>query len=104
MIGAVGDFENVGSIELDYSGFGLYINPRAELPLFEIANSPASIFISPGIGLSLTTISVDFGQNLANDSDVFNFREIDATQISFSFQVKGGVKIPVTNSINIIGQ
>ncbi len=105
---ATGDFEDVevedaDSIELDYTGFGFYINPRAELPLFNLAGSSASIYLSPGIGLSLTNIPVDFNQPL-NPGAQLEISEIDATQIGFSFQVKGGVKIPVSRAINVFGQ
>ena len=108
VIGALGDFEEVevasgNDIELDYSGFGFYINPRAELPLFQLAGSSASIYISPGIGISQSNVSVDFNQPL-NQGATFEISEIDASQIGFSFQVKGGVKVPVSRTINLFGQ
>lgn len=108
VFGALGDFEDLevtdsNNIELDYSGFGFYINPKAELPLFDLAGSSATIYLSPGIGLSSTTISVDFGQDLANEAEL-DFQEVDGTQIGFSFQIKGGAKIPVSSSINLIAQ
>ena len=107
-IGALGDFEDVevtggDDIELDYSGFGFYINPRAELPLFQLAGSSASIYISPGIGISQSNVGVDFNQPL-NEGATFEISELDASQIGFSFQIKGGIKVPVSRTINVFGQ
>lgn len=108
--GAFGDFEdatdddpNTEDVELDYSAIGFYINPRAELPLFQIAGSFASIYISPGIGISQSNISVDFNTPL-NQGATFEISEIDATQLGFSFQIKGGVKVPISRTINVFGQ
>ena len=108
VFGAFGDFEDIEvdngeDIELNYSGFGFYINPRAELPLFQLAGSTATAFISPGIGISSSTIEVDFNQALNPDS-VLDISETDGTQLGFSFQVKGGIKIPVSSTINLFGQ
>ena len=70
--------------DIDYSAWGLAINPRLIVPFNNNTNS-ASIFVSPGIGVSIVTD--------------FSVAETDLT-----WQVKGGFTIPIGNKFNIILQ
>lgn len=81
-----------GGTELDglnYSAYGLAINPRFIIPFTKASNS-ASIFVSPGLGLSLAE---------------YNTYYIDIEdEIRLTWQIKAGFTIPVGNKYNILLQ
>jgi opacity protein-like surface antigen len=79
--------------EIDYEVFAAFINPRFIFPLTDKENS-ASVYFSPGIGLSSLGISI-------NDND----EEITlADETRFTWQVKAGVSLPVSKRFSTFGQ
>lgn len=88
-----------------YTMGGLFLNPRFTLPLNEQNNSLA-LYISPGIGVSQLSSSVEDEIDVVEDNDS---EELDRTTIieeesRFTWQIKGGVSIPVTSKLSIIPQ
>jgi hypothetical protein len=79
--------------EFDYEVFAAFINPRFIFPFTDKENS-ASVYFSPGIGLS--SLGVTF-----NDDD----DEITLTdETRFTWQVKAGVSLPVSKRFSTFGQ
>lgn len=74
------------SDDLDYSQWGVLINPRFILPLSKKENAVA-LFLSPGLGISQGEISLDF-----DDDGEFIF--VSEDNIRFAWQVKLGISVP----------
>ena len=89
----VGEYESDG----DYSAFAFYINPRFELPLSE--SGSFSLYISPGIGISQTNVNFE-----SEDEGVENIRDIDDSRTGFTYQVKGGATVAISETIGVFGQ
>lgn len=85
-----GDFNNVSNVDGNYSLLGFYLNPRYEIPF----GDKYKAFISPGIGLLRTGISIDDGAG----------SEFDGSDTDFDVQVKGGVTFPIGESNEGFGQ
>ncbi len=94
-----GNFDIVGEYEADgdYSAFAFYINPRFELPLTE--SGSFSLYASPGIGISQTNVNFN-----AEDEGVENTRDIDDSSTGFTYQIKGGVTVAISETIGVFGQ
>lgn len=82
--------------EGDYSAFAIYINPRFELPLNE--ERKFSLYVSPGIGISQTNA------NYTAEDDLGFFDDTDASSTSFTYQIKGGGSIFLSETIGVFGQ
>ncbi len=92
-ISIVGDYESEG----DYSAFAFYLNPRFELPLNQ--NGSLSVYASPGIGISQTNVNFQ-----ADDDGIENTIDLDLSNTGFTYQVKGGASLSISDTIGIFGQ
>ena len=81
-----GEFDELFD-ELDYSQWGIFLNPRLMLPLSQRKNA-VTLFLSPGLGISKG--EVDWKLDFADAS-----RNSVEEDVSFTWQVKLGVSIPV---------
>lgn len=95
--GFIGDVDSDLDEDENYSLGAFFVNPRFILPLSEERNS-LSLFLSPGIGVSQLTSSVE---DEVDDFDRTSFIEDDTR---FTWQVKGGVTVPVSTRLAILGQ
>ena len=95
--GFVGDVDSDLDEDEDYSLGAFFLNPRFILPLGEKRNS-LSLFLSPGLGVSQLTSSVE---DEVDDFDRTTFIEDDTR---FTWQIKGGVTVPVSSKFSILGQ
>jgi len=84
---------------------GAFLNPRFTLPLNDSKNSLA-LFLSPGIGVSQLSASVEdeVSSDLEDDDDDFDRTTIIEDDSRFTWQIKGGVSIPVSSKFSIIPQ
>jgi len=91
------------SVDGDYAAFGLYLNPRFELPLDR--RDRLNLYLSPGLGISQTNVNLNF-VNFDETSDVDpEFRgDFDASQLGISFQIKGGASFAIRDNIVIFAQ
>lgn len=92
-ISIVGDYESEG----DYSAFAFYLNPRFELPLNK--NGTLSLYASPGIGISQTNVNFQ-----ADDDGTQNTIDLDLSNTGFTYQVKGGASLAISDTIGVFGQ
>lgn len=83
------------SNNVNYGVWGLFINPRFILPLENKLNS-ASLFLSPGIGISQASESLEL-----SNSDI---TIILADKARFTWQIKGGVSFPISRKFDLLGQ
>jgi hypothetical protein len=74
---------------VDYSAWGLAINPRFIIPFTEDNNS-ASFYISPGLGIS------------SAEAEVYNINIEDETRLTW--QIKIGFTIPIQERYNVFLQ
>lgn len=90
-VGFTGSFEDKSfNIDGDYSGWGIFVNPRFILPLGSDAeNAKFSLFVSPGIG---------FSQFNVNDGTE------DFSDSSFALQVKAGANFKISKNFDIFLQ
>ena len=95
--GFVGDVDSDLDEDEGYTFGALFLNPRFILPLGTERNS-LSLFLSPGIGVSQITSSVE---DEIDDFDRTTFIEDDTR---FTWQVKGGVSVPVSQKFSVLGQ
>lgn len=79
--------------DIDYSAWGLTINPRFIFPFTENSNS-ASFYISPGLGISSAEVDVD--------TDDIEYTYEDETRLTW--QIKAGFTIPVKDRYNVFLQ
>ncbi|MGL5794713.1 MAG: outer membrane beta-barrel protein [Waterburya sp.] len=79
--------------EFDYEVFAAFINPRFIFPLTDKENS-ASVYLSPGIGLSSLGITIS-----ENDEEI---TLTDETR--FTWQIKTGISLPVSKRFSTFGQ
>lgn len=89
LLGGGAEFDNVLDEffdDLDYSQWGILINPRLILPLSSQKNAVA-LFLSPGLGISKGEVDWE----LDGDDDTRRSIEED---ISFTWQVKLGLSVP----------
>ncbi|MDJ0688206.1 MAG: outer membrane beta-barrel protein [Xenococcaceae cyanobacterium MO_188.B32] len=90
--------------DVNYSVWGLFINPRFILPLADRDNS-VSIFISPGIGISKAKLNLDIPDELAEENGVEEGLSISLEDdISFTWQIKLGLSLPINNKYNGFAQ
>jgi hypothetical protein len=71
---------DIDEIDVNYSVWGLAINPRFIIPFKETDNS-ASLFISPGLGISSAKV------------ETYNISVEDNTRITW--QIKAGLSVPI---------
>ncbi len=83
------DLDDIG-VDVDYSVFALFFNPRLTFPLGKNQNQKWSLFLSPGIG---------FG-NASADIGAIEFEG----DTSFAFQIKGGIGYKISRKIDIFVQ
>jgi hypothetical protein len=72
-----------------YGVAAIFINPRFILPFEDRPNS-ASLFVSPGIGISQLGIG---------DSDITIMDDA-----RFTWQIKSGISFPVSHKVELFGQ
>ena len=95
--GFVGDVDSDLDEDETYSLGAFFLNPRFILPLGQERNS-LSLFLSPGIGVSQATSTVE---DEVDDFDRTTFIEDDTR---FTWQIKGGIIVPVGSKFGILGQ
>ncbi|MEO1670437.1 MAG: outer membrane beta-barrel protein, partial [Cyanobacteria bacterium J06631_2] len=93
----IGDIDSDLDEDEGYVLGAFFLNPRFSLPLGSDRNSLA-LFLSPGIGISQLTSSLE---DEVDDFDRTTFIEDD---IRFTWQVKGGVSVPVSRKFSVLGQ
>ena len=82
--------------DIDYSVWGLAINPRFIIPFTDKSNS-ASFYISPGLGISSAEVDIEI-----NDDGLENVSYEDETRLTW--QIKAGFTIPIQERYNIFLQ
>ncbi|MEL6494672.1 MAG: hypothetical protein AAFQ41_06050 [Cyanobacteria bacterium J06623_7] len=95
--GFIGDVDSDLDEDESYSLGAFFLNPRFILPFGQRRNSLA-LFFSPGVGVSQLTSTVE---DEVDDFDRTIFVEDD---IRFTWQVKGGITVPVSRKFSILGQ
>ena len=95
--GFIGDVDSDLDEDEDYTLGAFFLNPRFTLPLGQKRNSVA-LFLSPGLGISQLTSTVE---DEVDDFDRTTFVEDD---LRFTWQIKGGVSVPVSSKFSILGQ
>ena len=95
--GFAGDVDSDLGEDESYTLGALFLNPRFILPLDAERNSIA-LFLSPGIGVSQVTSTVE---DEIDDFDRTTFIEDDTR---FTWQLKGGVDVPVSEKFSVLGQ
>ncbi|HEY9768790.1 MAG TPA: hypothetical protein V6C71_09880 [Coleofasciculaceae cyanobacterium] len=97
MMLALGGVDSDLDEDENYGIFSLFLNPRFTLPLNDRRNSLA-LFLSPGIGISQLSSSVE------DEIDDFDRTTIIEDDTRFTWQIKGGVTVPVSSKFSILGQ
>ena len=90
----------------NYFVSGVFLNPRFTLPFNKNKKNSIALFISPGIGVSQLASSVEdeIDSDLAGDNDDFDRTTVIEDDVRFTWQIKGGVSIPVSSKFSIIPQ
>ena len=86
----------INDSDLDYTAFGIYINPRVEIPL---AGDKFKLYVAPGIGF--TNVNSDDGET---DRDFDGEADNIYSDNGFSYQLKGGAAYQVSDRVGIFGQ
>lgn len=88
-----------------YTMAGIFLNPRFTLPLSDKQNSLA-LYLSPGIGVSQLSTSLEDEIDVVEggDTEEFDRTTIIEDESRFTWQIKGGVSIPVSSKFSIIPQ
>ena len=85
---------NSEPFDSDYTAVGFFINPRYTLPIGGNPNASPFVFVSPGIGVA----GVGFGDDIEEQISA------DGLNTGVALQVKAGVGLPLSRSIDVIGQ
>ncbi|MEM6613169.1 MAG: hypothetical protein AAF652_13115 [Cyanobacteria bacterium P01_C01_bin.72] len=93
----IGDIDSDLDEDESYVLGTFFLNPRFTLPFGRDRNNVA-LFLSPGIGISQLISSVE---DEVDDLDRTTFIEDD---IRFTWQIKGGVSVPVSRKFSVLGQ
>lgn len=101
-----------GEIDSDLDGdenyfmSGIFLNPRFVLAFNKSKNNSLALFLSPGIGATQLSASVEdeIDSDLEGDNDDFDRTTIIEDDSRFTWQIKGGVSIPVSSKFSIIPQ
>ena len=90
----------------NYFMSGIFLNPRFTLPFSTKKKNPFAIFLSPGIGVSQLASSLEdeIDSDIEGDDDDFDRTTIIEDDTRFTWQIKGGVSIPVSSKFSIIPQ
>lgn len=104
--GFAGEVDSDLNDDENYFVSGIFLNPRFTLPFSTNKKNPFAIFLSPGIGVSQLAASVEdeIDSNIEGDSDDFDRTTIIEDDTRFTWQIKGGVSIPVSSKFSIIPQ
>lgn len=95
--GLVGNIDSDLDEDENYTLAGLFLNPRFSLPLSDKNNSLA-VYLSPGIGVS------QLSSSLEDEVDDFDRTIIIEDDSRFTWQIKGGVSIPVSSKFSVLSQ
>ena len=100
-----GEIDSDFDEDQNYFMSGIFLNPRFILPLNKKKNSLA-LFLSPGLGVSRLAASVEdeITSDIEGDDDEFDRTTIIEDDSRFTWQIKGGVSIPVSSKFSIIPQ
>lgn len=85
---------NAEPFDSDYTSLGFFINPRYTLPIGGNPNASPFVFLSPGIGVA----GVGFGDDIEEQISE------DGLNTGVALQVKAGAGLPLSESIDVIGQ
>ena len=112
--GAAGGSDITSDTDADYSVYAIFAGPKFEFNLSQTGRS-ATVFVSPGLGLAITNISVEpsFSSSNASEQQIIDdqrsadpdaFDEEDASQTGIGFQIKAGGTFPIGRNLSVIGQ
>ena len=92
-----GDVDSDLDEDENYTFGGLFLNPRFTLPLSDKKNS-LGLFLSPGLGISQLATSIE------DEVDDFDRTTIIEDESRFTWQIKGGISVPVSRKLSVLGQ
>ncbi|MGD1920838.1 MAG: outer membrane beta-barrel protein [Pleurocapsa sp.] len=104
--GFAGEIDSDLDEDDNYFMSGIFLNPRFTLPLSTNKKNSFALFLSPGIGVSQLAASVEdeIDSDIEGDNDDFDRTTIIEDDTRFTWQIKGGVSIPVSSKFSIIPQ
>lgn len=104
--GFAGEIDSDLDEDENYFVSGIFLNPRFTLPFSTDKKNPFALFLSPGIGVSQLASSVEdeIDSDIEGDDDDFDRTTIIEDDTRFTWQIKGGVSIPVSSKFSIIPQ
>ena len=104
--GFAGDVDSDLDEDENYFMSGIFLNPRFTLPFNRSKKNSLALFLSPGIGASQLSASVEdeIDSDIEGDNDDFDRTTIIEDDTRFTWQIKGGVSIPVSSKFSIIPQ
>ena len=102
LAGFAGDIDSDLDEDQTYFMSGIFLNPRFTLPLNSNNKNSLALYLSPGIGVSQLSASLE--DELEDESDDFDRTTIIEDDARFTWQVKGGVSIPVSSKFSITPQ
>ncbi|MGL5794202.1 MAG: outer membrane beta-barrel protein [Waterburya sp.] len=76
----------------NFSSVGFFLNPRFVLPFGSNSLKAPFLFASPGVGI----VGISFGDEIE--------QLIEDTNTAFAFQIKAGGGLPLSESLDVIGQ
>lgn len=85
---------NAEPFDSDYTAAGVFLNPRYTLPLTGNPNAGLYIFASPGIGVAGVGFGDEIEDRIAEDS----------LNTGVAIQLKAGAGLPLSETIDIVGQ
>ncbi|MEM8832767.1 MAG: outer membrane beta-barrel protein [Cyanobacteria bacterium P01_G01_bin.19] len=103
--GVVGELDSDLDEDQNYFISGVFLNSRFTLPLNNNKNS-LSLFLSPGIGVSQLSSSLEdeIDSDIPGDDDDFDRTTFIEDDTRFTWQIKGGISIPISSKFSIIPQ
>ena len=104
--GFAGEIDSDLNEDQNYFVSGIFLNPRFTLPFNKSKKNSLALFISPGIGVTQLSASVEdeIDSDLEGDDDDFDRITLIEDDSRFTWQIKGGVAIPVSSKFSIIPQ
>ena len=104
--GFAGEIDSDLDEDENYFVSGIFLSPRFTLPFNKSKKNSLALFISPGIGITQLSASVEdeIDSDIEGDDDDFDRITLIEDDSRFTWQIKGGVAIPVSSKFSIIPQ